>query len=71
MSSRTSTVELFIAAYGTESGAADALKAFQSAQRAGAIDLIDAAVIVHGTDDKVTFHETADQIGRASCRERV
>jgi uncharacterized membrane protein len=64
MSSRTSTVELFIAAYGTERGAADALKAFQSAQRAGAIDLIDAAVIVHGTDDKVTFHETADPSGK-------
>src|SRR5436190_7301601 len=64
MSSRTSTLELFIAAYGTEDGAADALKDFQAAHRAGAIDLIDAAVIVHRADDKVTFEETADPSGK-------
>lgn len=64
MSSPVSTIELFVAAYGSESGAADALKDFQSASRLGAIDLIDAAVIVHGADDKVTFRETADPSGK-------
>ena len=60
----TSTVELFVAAYGTESGAAAALKDFQYAHREGAINLIDAAVIVHTADDKVKFEETADPSGK-------
>ena len=64
MSSQATTVELFVAAYGDEKGAADALKDFQSAHRAGAIDLIDAAVIVHSADDKVHFEETADPSGK-------
>ena len=38
------TLELFVAAYATESGAKEALKDFQVAHREGAIDLIDAAV---------------------------
>jgi uncharacterized membrane protein len=64
MSSQATTVELFIAAYGDEKSAGDALKDFQAAHRAGAIDLIDAAVIVHTTDDKVHFEETADPSGK-------
>lgn len=58
------TMEIFIAAYGTEQGAGAALKDFQAAQRAGAIDLIDAAVIVHTAEDKVKFEETADPSGK-------
>lgn len=64
MSSSSSTVELFIAAYGTEAGAGEALKDFRSAQREGAIDLIDAVVIVHTGEDKVKFEETADPSGK-------
>jgi len=64
MSSQATTIELFIAAYGDEKSAADALKDFQAAHRAGAIDLIDAAVIVHTADDKVHFEETADPSGK-------
>jgi uncharacterized membrane protein len=59
-----STVELFVASYGTEHEAGAALKDFQSAQRAGAIDLIDAAVIVHTAEGKVKFEETADPGGK-------
>jgi uncharacterized membrane protein len=40
------------------------LKAFQSAQRDSAIDLIDAAVIVHTAEGKVKFEETADPSGK-------
>ena len=58
--SGSSTVELFVAAYGTEGGAGAALTAFKTAHREGAIDLIDAAVIVHSTEGKVKFEETAD-----------
>ncbi len=60
----TSTIELFIAAFGTEHGAGVALKDFQAAERDGSIDLIDAAVIVHTADGKVKFEETADPSGK-------
>ena len=60
----TSTLELFVATYGTEEGAAAAAKDFQAAEREGAIDLIDAAVIVHTADGKVKFEETADPSGK-------
>ena len=49
----SSTLELFVAAYASESEAGAALKDFQAAQRDGAIHLIDAAVIVHTADGKV------------------
>jgi uncharacterized membrane protein len=57
-------MELFVATYGTEDGAAAAAKDFQAAERDGAIDLIDAAVIVHTADGKVKFDETADPSGK-------
>src|SRR4249919_3428215 len=60
----TTTVEIFIAAFNGENGAAASLKDFQSAQRAGAIDLIDAAVIVHNAEGKVKFEETGDPSGK-------
>ena len=58
------TVEVFVAAFGTEQGAGVALKDFQSAERAGAIELIDGAVIVHKQDGKVEYEETADPSGK-------
>ena len=60
----TSTVEVFVATYDTEDGAAAAVKDFKAAQRDGAIDLIDAAVIVHTAAGKVKFDETADPSGK-------
>src|SRR3954454_11211458 len=60
----TSTVEVFVATYDTEDGAAAASKGFQAAQRAGAIELIDAAVIVHTAEGKIKFEETADPSGK-------
>src|SRR6476620_12589184 len=60
----TSTLEVFVAPYDNENVAAAASKAFQAAQRDGAIDLIDAAVIVHTADDKVKIEETADPSGK-------
>jgi uncharacterized membrane protein len=58
------TVEVFVATYGTESEAGEALKAFRAAERAGSIDLIDGAVIVHKQGGKVEFEETADPSGK-------
>ncbi len=54
------TLEIFIAAYDTEGGAAAALKDFKAAELEGAIDLIDGAVVVHTADGKVKYDETAD-----------
>jgi uncharacterized membrane protein len=58
------TVEVFVATYGTESQAGEALKDFRAAERAGAINLIDGAVVVHKQDGKVEFEETADPSGK-------
>jgi uncharacterized membrane protein len=60
----SSTVELFIASFNGEHGAGASLKDFQAAQRAGAIVLIDAAVVVHTAEGKVKFEETADPSGK-------
>ncbi len=60
----TGTMEVFVATYATEDGAAAAAKDFKAAQREGAIDLIDAAVIVHTAEGKVKFDETADPSGK-------
>jgi uncharacterized membrane protein len=57
-------MEVFVATYGTEEGAGSALKDFRAAERAGSIDLIDAAVIVHTAEDKVKFEESADPSGK-------
>ena len=60
----TSTLEVFVATYASEDAAGAAAKDFQAAERDGAIDLLDAAVIVHTADGKVKFEETADPSGK-------
>ena len=57
-------VEVFVAAFGNEAQAGVALKDFRAMDREGSIDLIDAAVVVHGTDGKVHFEETSDPSGK-------
>lgn len=58
------TMDIIVAAYATEDGAKAALKDFQAAERAGAINLVDAAVVVHTAEGKVRFEETADPSGK-------
>lgn len=60
----SNTVEVFVATFNDEEQAGAALSDFKAAERAGAIDLIDAAVIVRRADGKVTFEETADPSGK-------
>jgi uncharacterized membrane protein len=60
----TSTLEVFVAAFGSEDEANTALKDFQAMDREGSIELVDAAVIVHAADGKVHFRETADPRGK-------
>ena len=64
-------IEIFIAAYGTEQGAKDALKDFKAAEASGSIDLIDGAVIVHTAEGKVKFEETADPSGKKWAKRGV
>ena len=53
-------VEVFVAAFDNETQAGQALKDFRAMDREGSILLIDAAVVVHRADGKVTIEETAD-----------
>jgi uncharacterized membrane protein len=57
-------LEVFVAAFANETQAGVALKDFKAMNREGSIDLIDAVVVVHGTDGKVRFEETADPSGK-------
>jgi uncharacterized membrane protein len=57
-------LEVFVATFSDEEQGGAALKDFQAMDRDGSIELIDAAVIVHGTDDKIRFEETADPSGK-------
>jgi uncharacterized membrane protein len=58
------SVQIFVASYDNEYGAKQSLNDFQTMHRQGSIDLIDAAVIVRGSDGKVKFEETADPSGK-------
>jgi len=60
----TGPVEVFIAAYNDEGSAAKALKDFKAMNLEGSIDLIDAVVVVHDSEGKVSFEETADPSGK-------
>jgi uncharacterized membrane protein len=57
-------VQVFVAAFDNETQAGVALKDFRAMDREGSIDLIDGVVLVHGTDGKVRFEETADPSGK-------
>jgi uncharacterized membrane protein len=57
-------IQLFIATFDNEVQANQSLKDFQTMDREGSINLIDAAVIVRGADGKVKFEETADPSGK-------
>lgn len=60
----SNAVEVFLALFGTEDEAHEALNDFRAMDREGSIELIDAAVIVRGSDGRVTFQETADPSGK-------
>jgi uncharacterized membrane protein len=60
----TKPVEVFVAAFGNEVQAGVALKDVRAMDREGSIKLIDAVVLVHGTDGKVRIEETADPSGK-------
>jgi uncharacterized membrane protein len=57
-------IQVFVAVFGNESEAKEALGDFQAMRKDDSIDLIDAAVIVRGADGKVKFEETIDPSGK-------
>ena len=57
-------VEVFIAVFDNETQAGQALRDFRTMHRQGAIDLVDAVVVVRKADGKVNFEETADPSGK-------
>jgi uncharacterized membrane protein len=64
----TETIQVFVAAFSDEQQAGAALKDFRAMDREGSIELINAAVIVRGSDGKVRFEETADPSGKRWAR---
>jgi uncharacterized membrane protein len=60
----SNAIQVFVAAYQSEDAAGAALKDFRAMNRAGSIELIDAAVAVHTADGKVKIEETADPSGK-------
>jgi uncharacterized membrane protein len=64
MSVSANPMQIFVATFGDEAEAKQALDDFQAMDREGSIELVDAAVIVRGADGKVTFEETTDPSGK-------
>jgi uncharacterized membrane protein len=64
MSVSANPMQLFVATFGDEGEAKQALEDFQAMDREGSIELVDAVVIVRGADGKVKFEETADPSGK-------
>ncbi len=63
-----SPVEVFIATFADTTHAKQALEDFRAMDREGSIELVDAAVIVHDLEGKVTFEETADPSGKKMAK---
>jgi len=61
-------VDVFVAAFDNEAQAGLALKDFREMDREGSIDLLDAVVVVHGTDGRVHYEETADPSTKKQAR---
>ena len=64
MTEKNRTLEVVVAAFSDETSAKAALQELKAMELSGAIELIDAAVVVHDTEGKVHFEETADPSGK-------
>ena len=66
--SQNQVLEVVVATFGDETGAYDSLDELKSMEKAGAIELIDAAVVVRKADGKVHYEETADPSGKKMAK---
>jgi uncharacterized membrane protein len=65
MAHKNENLVVVVASYGSEIGAEDALMDLQRLDKGKLIDLVDAAVVVHDEEGKVTFKETHDPSGKS------
>ena len=59
------TLVVVVATFGNEYEATESLNQLKTMDKGGSIKLVDAAVVVHDTEGKVTFKETSDPSGKA------
>src|SRR3954466_7341885 len=59
------TLVVVVATFGNEYEATESLNQLKMMDKGGSIKLVDAAVVVHDTEGKVTFKETSDPSGKA------
>jgi len=65
MTDDNKTLVVVVATFGNEYEATESLNELKTMDKGGSIKLIDAAVVVHDTEGKVTFKETSDPSGKA------
>jgi len=65
MADDNKTLVVVVATFGNEYEATESLNQLKSMDKGGSIKLVDAAVVVHDTEGKVTFKETSDPSGKA------
>src|SRR4051812_17181681 len=58
------TLVVVVATFGNEYEATESLNQLKMMDKGGSIKLVDAAVVVHDTEGKVTFKETSDPSGK-------
>src|SRR4051812_40196873 len=58
------TLVVIVATFANETEADDSLQELKAMAQGGAIELVDAAVVIHDVEGKVTFKETADPSGK-------
>src|SRR3954453_23156155 len=58
------TLVVIVATFGNETEAGQSLKDLKTMEKGGTIDLVDAAVVIHDSEGKVHFDETADPSGK-------
>jgi len=64
MADDNKTLVVVVATFGNEYEATESLNQLKSMDKGGSIKLVDAAVVVHDTEGKVTFKETSDPSGK-------
>ena len=65
MADDNKTLVVVVATFGNEYEATESLNQLKNMDKGGSIKLVDAAVVVHDTEGKVTFKETSDPSGKA------
>src|SRR5947209_9100062 len=71
MTDDNKTLVVVVATFGNEYEATESLNQLKNMDKGGSIKLVDAAVVVHDTEGKVTFKETSDPNGKQWAKRGV